>query len=85
MQQRASERAERRPSVESRQRQNSARGPFRVLVESRLQGLYASRDVVADRSALFGRTAESMLTDWPGGIPAGVELALAPCPRIRVR
>ena len=61
------------------------RGPFRLLVESRLQGLYASRDVVAGRPALFGRTAASLVTDWPRGIPAGVEGALAPCPRIRVR
>ena len=33
----------------------------------------------------FGRTAESVVTYWPGGIRAGVEVALAPCPGIRVR
>jgi hypothetical protein len=47
--------------------------------------LYASRDVVAGRPALFGPTAASLVTDWPRGIPAGVEVALAPCLGIRVR
>jgi len=61
-------------------KQNSPRGPFRLLVESRLQGLYASRDVVAGRPDLLGRTAESVVTYWPGGIRAGIEVALAPCP-----
>jgi hypothetical protein len=40
---------------------------------------------VAGRPALFRGTAESVFTYWPGGIPAEVEVALAPCPRIRVR
>lgn len=59
--------------------------PVSATRRVRLQGLYASRDVVAGRPALFGRTAESVVTYWPGGIRAGVEVALAPCPRIRVR
>jgi DNA-binding XRE family transcriptional regulator len=29
--------------------------------------------------------AEWMVSYWPGGIRAGVEVALAPCPGIRVR
>jgi hypothetical protein len=45
----------------------------------------ASRDVVARRPDLFGRTAASVVTYWPGGIRAGVEVAVAPCPGIRVR
>jgi hypothetical protein len=51
----------------------------------RLQGFYASHDFVAGRPDLFGRTAESVVAYWPGGILAGVQDALAPCPGIRAR
>jgi hypothetical protein len=85
MQQRASDRAARRPSVESPGKTELPARPVSATRRVRLQGLYASRDVVAGRPALFGRTAESVVTDWPGGIRAGVEVALAPCPGIRVR
>ena len=64
--------------------QDSPRGPFRLLVESGFQSLYASRDVVAGRRHLSGRTAETVVTYWTGGIRAEV-IALAPCPGIRLR
>ena len=32
-----------------------------------------------------GRTVEVVVTDWPRGISADVEVALAPCLGIRVR
>jgi hypothetical protein len=72
-------------SVASMESRTPRAARFRRLVESRCQGLYASRDVVAGRTDLFGRTAESVVTYWPGGIRAGVEVALAPCPGSRVR
>jgi hypothetical protein len=65
-------------------KQNSPRGPFRLLVESGCRA--CTRRAMSSRVArTFGRTAESMVTYWPGGIRAGVEVALRPAPEIRVR
>ena len=59
--------------------------PVSAIGRVRLQGLYVSRYVVAGRPALFGRTAASVVAYWPGGIRAGFEVVLAPCPGIGMR
>jgi hypothetical protein len=63
---------------------NAPRGRFGYSSSPRLQGLYASRDVVAGRPDVLDQTAESVVTGLAGRCPGTLEVALSPCSRIRV-
>jgi hypothetical protein len=65
--------------------QSSPRGRFGYSSSPAAGLVRQSRDVVAGRRDLSVGRPELVITDWSGGIRAGVEVALALCPRIRVR
>jgi hypothetical protein len=72
-----------RDRVDGRARPPATLG-VRLLVESGCRAC-TRRAMSSPVARTFGRTAESMVTYWPGGIRAGVEVALRPAPEIRVR